>query len=43
MVAATLQYDLNIPTLIRFLAGNYTGEYRDTKNSIRILQDSKFN
>ena len=31
MLAATLQYDLDIPTVIRFLGGNYTGEYRDTK------------
>ena len=43
MLAATLQYDLDIPTVIRFLGGNYTGEYRDTKNTVKLLVDSKCN
>ena len=42
MLAATLQYDLNIPTLIRFLGGNYTGEYRDSKQT-KALENAKCN
>ena len=41
MLEATLQYDLDIPTLIRFLGGNYTGEYRDSKSAIKALENSK--
>ena len=40
MLAATLNYDLDIPTLIRFLGGNYTGEYRKIEDTIKILKDS---
>ena len=40
MLAATLQYELDIPTLIRFLGGNYTGEYRNSKESIRALKEA---
>ena len=43
MLAATLQYNLDIPTLIRFLGGNYTGEYRKTEEIIKILRDTKCN
>ena len=43
MLAATLQYDLDIPTLIRFLGGNYTGEYRDSKATIKALKNAKCN
>ena len=43
MIAATLQYDLDIPTLIRFLGGNYTGEYRDSKQTIKALENAKCN
>ena len=43
MLAATLQYDLDIPTLIRFLGGNYTGEYRNTKLTIQKLKESNCN
>ena len=43
MLAATLQYDLNIPTLNRFLGGNYTGEYRDSKQTIKALENAKCN
>ena len=43
MLAATLQYDLDIPTLIRFLGANYTGEYRDTKTTIKALENAKCN
>ena len=41
LLAATLHYDLNIPTVIRYLGGNYTGEYRDVKKTIKILKKSK--
>ena len=41
MLAATLNYDLDIPTLIRFLGGNYTGEYRTIEAIIKILKDTK--
>ena len=43
MLAATLQYDMDIPTLIRFLGGNYTGEYRDSKATIQALKNAKCN
>ena len=41
LLAALFHYDLDVPTLIRFLGGNYTGEYRDVKSTIKILRDSK--
>ena len=40
LLAATLHYKLDVPTLIRFLAGNYTGEYRNSKDTINALRDS---
>ena len=43
MLAATLDYDLDVPTLIRFLGGNYTGEYRTIEDTIKILKDTKCN
>ena len=43
MLAATLNYDLDVPTLIRFLGGNYTGEYREIEKTIKILKDTKCN
>ena len=43
MLAATLQYNLEIPTLIRFLGGNYTGEYRDINATIKALKNAKCN
>ena len=43
MLAATLQYNLDIPTLIRVLGGNYTGEYRDSKATIKALENTKCN
>ena len=43
LLAATLHYKLDIPTLIRFPGGNYTGEYRDSKRTIKTLKDSKCN
>ena len=39
-VAALLHYDMDIPTLIRYLGGNYTGDYRDTDYTIKILKES---
>jgi hypothetical protein len=41
ILAASLKYNLSIPTLIRFLDGNYTGEYRDVEKNIKILEESK--
>ena len=40
-LARALHYDLDIPTVVRFLGGNYTEEYRDIKNTIKILRESK--
>ena len=37
LLAATLHYKLDISTLIRFLGGNHTGEYRDSKAAIKVL------
>ena len=38
MLAAILHFDLSISILIRFLGNNYTGEYRDSKSTIKALQ-----
>ena len=43
MLAATLQYDMDIPTLIRFLGGNFIREYRDSKATIQALKNAKCN
>ena len=43
ILAATLQYDLYILIVIRFLGGNYTVEYRDTKSIITLLTESRCN
>ena len=43
MLAATLKYDLDVPTLIRFVGGNYTGEYRKFEHTIKIWNDTKCN
>ena len=43
MLAATLQYSLDILTVIIFLRGTYTGEYMDTKKTIKVLTESKCN
>ena len=40
-LAATLNFNLDIPTVIRYLGGNYTGEYRNVKKTIAILKKSK--
>ena len=40
MLATTLQYELNIPILIGYLGGNYTGEYRNSNKTIRILKEA---
>ena len=39
-LAAMLHYDLDVSTLIRFLGGNYTGEYRNVSKTINILRKS---
>lgn len=39
-LAAALHYDLDIPVVIRFLKGNYTGEYRNTQENYQGSQSS---
>ena len=39
-LASALHFDLDMATVIRFLGGNYTGEYRDTKRTIKALKDT---
>ena len=41
MLAALIYYDLDVPTLIRFLGGNYTGEYRDSKLIRKNIERNK--
>ena len=43
MLAASFHYNLDIPTLIRFLGNNYTGEYRDVDSTMKILRDTNCN
>ena len=40
LLAATFHYNMDIPTVIRFLGNNYTGEYKNTEEIITILKDS---
>ena len=40
-LAALLHYELDIPTLIRYLGGNYTANYRNTNRTIQISEDTK--
>ena len=40
-LAALLHYDLDVPTLIRYLGGNYTGEYRNVEDIVAILNEAK--
>ena len=42
ILAATLTYNLDIPTIIRFLGGNYTGEYRNIHHTINSLHELKY-
>ena len=39
-LVAALHYDLDISVVVRSLQGNYTGEYRDTDGTIKVLQDT---
>ena len=43
ILTATMQYNMDIPTLIRFLGGNYTGECRDSKATIHTMKNVKCN
>jgi len=36
LLAVTFHYDMDIPTVIRFLGNNYTGEYKNSENIIKI-------
>ena len=38
-LAAALHYDLDIPVVVRFLKGNYTGEFCNTQGTMKVLQD----
>ena len=40
MLAVFLHYDLDVPTVIRFLGNNYTGEYRRTSDIVKILKNT---
>ena len=42
-LVALFHYELDVPTLIRFLGGNYTGECKDINSTIKILLKSKCN
>ena len=39
-LASALHFDLDMATVIRFLGGNYTGEYRDSKRTVKALKDT---
>ena len=41
ILAAVFWYNLDIPTVIRFLGNNYTGEYRDINKTLQMLRDTK--
>ena len=41
-LAAALHYDLNISIVTRFLQENYTGKYKDTEGTIKVLQDTNY-
>ena len=41
LLAALLNYDLDVPAFIRYLGGNYTGAYRDTELMLRTLKQSR--
>ena len=43
ILAATLPYILDIPALSRSLAGYYNGEYRDSKSTVKALENIKCN
>ena len=40
-LAALIHYKFDVSTVIRYLGGNYTGEYRNVEQTIKILQESK--
>ena len=40
MLASLIHYDMDVPTVIRFLGNNYTGEYRDSKSIVKTLTDT---
>ena len=43
MLAAVCFYDLDIPTVIRFLGNDYTGEHRKINGTLQMLRDTKCN
>ena len=42
LLAATIHYNLDVPTLIRYLGGNYTGESRKINETIEIFKKSNY-
>jgi len=40
MLAAALLCNLDIPTVIKFLGNNYTGEYREINKTLKLLRDT---
>ena len=41
LLAVTFHYEMDIPTAIRFLGNNYTGEYKNSENIMKTLKQSK--
>ena len=41
MLVAVFWYNLDIPTVIRFLRNNYIGEYKETDITLKLLNDTK--
>ena len=39
-LVAALHYDLDLPTVIKSLGGNYTGEYRYTSSTLKDFRDA---
>ena len=39
-LVAALHYDLDLPTVVRSLGGNYTGEYRDNSSTLKDFRDA---
>ena len=39
-LASALNFDLDIATILRYLGGNYNGEYKDSKRKIKALKDT---
>ena len=40
-LALSLHYNLDMGIVIQYLGENYTGEYRDIQNTLKILKESR--